>query len=127
MLTSVPYDYILSAVVTLLVVVDPLGLLPIFVSLTGGLTASERRAVAIRAVIIAGVTLAGFALVGDWFLRQLGISLPAFRIAGGLLLFAIAFEMVYERRPPPGPAASSATSPSSRPSATGAAPTCSGS
>ena len=74
MLASIPYDYALSAVVTLLVVVDPLGLLPIFASLTGGLTASERRAVAIRAVVIAGATLAGFAVAGDWFLRQLGIS-----------------------------------------------------
>lgn len=95
-----PLDFVLSAVVTLLVVVDPIGLLPIFVSLTGGLTAADRRAVAIRAVVIAAGTLAGCALIGDVFLRQLGISLPAFRIAGGLLLFAIAFEMVYERRNP---------------------------
>lgn len=93
-----PLEYAVSAFVTLLVVVDPIGLAPIFLSLTGRQPPEARRAVAILASVLAAAILAGFALAGDWTLRQLGISLPAFRIAGGLLLFAIAFEMVYGQR-----------------------------
>jgi len=93
-------DYLLNALVTLLVTVDPPGLAPIFVALTGGLGAAERRAVAIRAVLISGGVLAAFALFGRPVLGALGIGLPAFRIAGGLLLFYIAAEMVFERRTP---------------------------
>jgi multiple antibiotic resistance protein len=89
-----PLEYLISAVVTLVVVVDPLGLAPTFLAVTSGLPAAPRRHVAVRAAIIAGAILAGTALIGDWLLRQLGISLPAFRIAGGLLLFSIASEMV---------------------------------
>ncbi len=88
-------DFTISALVTLFVVVDPLGLVPIFVSLTQGLPASARRQVALRASLIAFAILCGAALIGDWLLRQLGIGLPAFRIAGGLLLFSIASEMVF--------------------------------
>jgi multiple antibiotic resistance protein len=91
-------DYLTSALVTLLVTVDPPGLAPIFLSLTRGMTAAERRQVAIRACIIAFAIMAFFALAGDVVLKALGVSLPAFRIAGGLLLFWIAFEMVFERR-----------------------------
>src|SRR5215203_1330290 len=93
-----PLDYAVSALVTLLVVVDPIVLAPVFLSLTQGLSPAAQRSVALRAAIIAAATLGGFALAGAWFLQQLGISLPAFRIAGGLLLFAIAFEMVYGQR-----------------------------
>jgi multiple antibiotic resistance protein len=89
-----PLDYLISAAVTLLVVVDPIGLAPTFLSVTTGLPRDARRAVAVRAAITAGAILAGSAVIGDWLLRQLGITLPAFRIAGGLLLFSIASEMV---------------------------------
>lgn len=89
-----PLDYLISAAVTLVVVVDPIGLVPTFLAVTAGLPRSARRSVAVRAVIIALGILAGTALIGDWLLRQLGITLPAFRIAGGLLLFSIASEMV---------------------------------
>jgi len=88
-------EFFISALVTLLVVVDPIGLAPTFLSVTSGLPQRARRAVAVRACLIAGAILAGSALVGDWVLRKLGISLPAFRIAGGLLLFSIASEMVF--------------------------------
>ena len=88
-------EFLISALVTLLVVVDPLGLVPIFASLTVRLPVAARRAVAVRASVIAFVILCGAALIGDWVLRQLGIGLPAFRIAGGLLLFSIASEMVF--------------------------------
>lgn len=75
-------------------VVDPIGLAPTFLSVTTGIPDAARRDVALRATVIAGAILAGAALIGDWLLRQLGITLPAFRIAGGLLLFSIASEMV---------------------------------
>jgi multiple antibiotic resistance protein len=92
------YEYLSSALVTLLVTLDPPGLAPIFLSLTRGMSTEQRRQVAIRASIIAFGIMAFFGLAGDVLLKALGVSLPAFRIAGGLLLFWIAFEMVFERR-----------------------------
>ena len=89
---------LISAFITLLVVIDPIGLGPIFIGLTQGIDAPTRRKIGLQASIIAFCVLAGAALFGDWLLARLGISLAAFRIAGGLLLFAIAFEMVFERR-----------------------------
>jgi multiple antibiotic resistance protein len=90
-----PLDYLISAMVTLFVVVDPIGLVPTFLGVTEGLSAAHRRSVAVRATLIAGAVLIGVAIVGDWLLIKLGITLPAFRIAGGLLLFFIAAEMVF--------------------------------
>jgi multiple antibiotic resistance protein len=87
-------DYAVSALLTLLVVVDPVGLCPTFLVVTDGLPRGARRGVAWRASVTAGAILAGSALIGDWLLGKLGISLAAFRIAGGLLLFSIASEMV---------------------------------
>jgi multiple antibiotic resistance protein len=87
--------YFISALVTLGVVVDPVGLAAIFLGVTRGLSVAERQQVALRSCFIALCILVGAALFGDWLLRTLGISLPAFRIAGGLLLFSIASEMVF--------------------------------
>lgn len=89
-----PLDFAITALVTLFVVVDPIGLAPTFLAVTEGLPRRARGDVAVRASLIAGAILIGTALIGDVLLRALGITLPAFRIAGGLLLFAIAFEMV---------------------------------
>lgn len=89
-----PFEYLISALVTLLVVVDPIGLVPTFLAVTDGVSAKFRRGIALRACLIAGAILLGAAILGDWLLRNLGITLPAFRIAGGLLLFAVASEMV---------------------------------
>jgi multiple antibiotic resistance protein len=89
-----PLDFLISALVTLLVVVDPVSVAPAFLAVTDGLSERYRRRVALRASTLAGAILFGTALIGDWLLRQLGITLPAFRIAGGLLLFALASEMV---------------------------------
>jgi multiple antibiotic resistance protein len=88
-------NFLISALVTLLVVVDPVGLAPTFIGITEGFSESLRRQVGLRASLIAGMILLGAALVGDWLLAVLGISLSAFRIAGGLLLFSIATEMVF--------------------------------
>ena len=85
-----PVEFLISALVTMVVVVDPLGLVPAFVSITHGLPERARRHVALRASLNAAAILAGSVLAGDWLLRTLSISLPAFRIAGGLLLFSIA-------------------------------------
>ena len=89
---------LISALVTLFVVIDPIGLGPIFIGLTSGMPGPLKRKIGLEASVIAFFVLAGSALFGDWLLARLGISLAAFRIAGGLLLFAIAFEMVFERR-----------------------------
>ena len=91
-------EFVTSALVTMLVTLDPPGLAPIFLSLTRGMSAGERRQVAVRASIIAFCIMGFFGVAGDVVLKALGVSLPAFRIAGGLLLFWIAFEMVFERR-----------------------------
>jgi multiple antibiotic resistance protein len=89
-----PIEFLISALVTLIVVVDPVGLVPTFLAITEQMSDGVRRKVALRASCIAGAILIGVALIGDWLLHKLGITLPAFRIAGGLLLFAVAFEMV---------------------------------
>ena len=88
-------NFAISALITLFVVVDPVGLTPTFLAVTEGLPRAARRSVAMRASLIAGAILIGSALIGDWLLHTLSISLSAFRIAGGLLLFSIASEMVF--------------------------------
>jgi len=91
-------DTLINAFTTLLVTLDPPGLAPVFLGITVGMTREQRRHVAIRGSLIAFGILAVFALFGASLLGTLGISMGAFRIAGGLLLFWIAFEMVFERR-----------------------------
>ena len=93
-----PLDFLISTFVTMLIVLDPVGLVPSFLAVTHGLPRAARRQVAVRACLIAAGILAGSSLIGDWLLRSLGISLAAFRIAGGLLLFSIASEMVFGLR-----------------------------
>ena len=87
-----------SALATFLVIIDPPGCAPIFASLTRGASAAQRRAMAIRSSIIAWGILMFFALLGRPMLHALGISLASFRIAGGIMLFFIALDMVFERR-----------------------------
>ncbi|HYE28514.1 MAG TPA: MarC family protein [Allosphingosinicella sp.] len=88
----------LSAFATFFVVIDPPGCAPIFAGLTREASASQRRGMAIRASAIAAGILLFFGLLGEDLLRALGISLAAFRIAGGIMLFLIALDMVFERR-----------------------------
>ena len=87
-----------SALVTFLVIIDPPGCAPIFASLTRGTPAVHRRAMAVRSSLIAWIILMFFALLGKPMLHALGISLASFRIAGGIMLFMIALDMVFERR-----------------------------
>ena len=91
-------DLFISAFVTFFVVIDPPGCAPIFSSLTAGATAAHQRAMAVRSTLVAGAILLAFALVGKAFLSALHISLDAFRIAGGIMLFLIALDMVFEKR-----------------------------
>jgi len=88
-------EFLKTALVTLLVTLDPPGLAPLFIGLTLGMTRAGKREVALRASIIAFVILAAFAVGGRFVLEALGVTIPAFRIAGGLLLFYIAFDMVF--------------------------------
>ena len=88
----------LSAFVTFFVVIDPPGCAPIFAGLTRGGSDAHRRSMAFRSTGIATVILILFALVGEPMLKALGISLDAFRIAGGIMVFMIALEMVFEKR-----------------------------
>ena len=90
--------FLVTAFATLFVVIDPPGLVPLFIALTRGMDTGHRRRLALRACVIAGGILTLFALVGDALLGFVGISLPAFRIAGGLMLFITAFDMLFERR-----------------------------
>jgi len=91
-------ELFVSAFVTFLVIIDPPGCAPIFASLTQGAAPAHRRAMAIRSVLVATGILLFFAVLGEALLRALGISLSAFRIAGGIMLFLIAIDMVFEKR-----------------------------
>ncbi|RYE01809.1 MAG: NAAT family transporter [Sphingomonadales bacterium] len=91
-------ELFVSSFITFFVVIDPPGCAPIFAGLTAGTTAAHRRAMAVRAVFVAALILFGFALFGEALLLGLGISLNAFKIAGGIMLFLIALEMVFEKR-----------------------------
>ena len=90
-------ELVFNAFVTLLVVVDPLGLAPLFVGLTRGKTEEYRRAAAIRGTILGAAILLLFAFVGQALLGALGIGFPAFRIAGGALLFLLSLDMIFGR------------------------------
>lgn len=90
--------FLITAFATLFVVIDPPGLVPLFIALTRGMSPEKRRAMAQRACIIAAVLLLIFGIAGEAILGFIGISMPAFRIAGGILLFLTALDMLFERR-----------------------------
>jgi len=88
----------ISSLITFFVVIDPPGCAPIYAGLSAGATPTHRRAMAVRAVVVAAIILLVFAAFGETLLDALGISLSSFRIAGGIMLFLIALEMVFEKR-----------------------------
>ena len=91
-------ELFVSSLITFFVVIDPPGCAPIYAGLTAGAAPADRRSMALRAVLYASLILLVFALFGEDLLRGLGIELASFRIAGGIMLFLIALEMVFERR-----------------------------
>lgn len=91
-------EFIKTAFITLFVAVDPPGLAAIFLALTAHMTQADRKQTAYQSVVIAFAVLVATALGGEPLLSAVGISIPAFRIAGGILLFIIAIEMVFEKR-----------------------------
>lgn len=90
--------FLITGFVTLFVIIDPIGLTPLFVALTQGMSAKRRRTIGLRAVAVAFFVLSLFTLFGEAVLGFVGISMPAFRIAGGLLLFLTALDMLFQRR-----------------------------
>ena len=92
------YDSLFNAFLTILVTIDPPGLAALFLALTRGMNRDERNQISVRATIIAFGVMALFAIAGATILSGFGITLPAFRVAGGFLLFYIAFEMIFEKR-----------------------------
>ena len=95
---AVDTAFLITSFVTLFVIIDPIGLMPIFIAFTPGMSAQQRRAVAFRSCIIAFFILALFAFFGEAVLGFVGISMAAFRIAGGVLLLLTALDMLFERR-----------------------------
>lgn len=91
-------ELFISSFITFFVVIDPPGCAPIYAGLTAGAGPVHRRAMAVRAVVVAALILLVFALFGEPLLKGLGIELASFRIAGGIMLFLIALEMVFEKR-----------------------------
>ncbi len=90
--------FLITSFVTLFVIVDPIGLTPLFAAMTQDMKIKVQRQIAVRAIIVAVFILVAFALFGDAILSFAGISMPAFRIAGGILLFITALDMLFERR-----------------------------
>ena len=91
---------ILQEFITLWVVIDPIGTLPVFIAVTAGMSAHQRRAVAVRAVIVSFVVLTLFIVLGQVVLDALGLALPAFQIAGGIVLFLFALTMIFGHSKP---------------------------
>ncbi len=91
-------DLFIDSLIVMFVVVDPVGLAPMFAALTQGESPAAKRRLAIRGTFIAGTILVIFVLAGDSLLSALGIGMPAFQISGGLLLFLLAVDMVFARQ-----------------------------
>ncbi len=96
MLTDIAF--LVPVFVTLFVVIDPVGLAPLFVALTTGMTPRQRLLVGLRACVVSVILLTLFGLAGEAILAGIGITLPAFQIAGGILLFLTALDMLFDRR-----------------------------
>lgn len=90
--------FFITSFVTLFVIIDPIGLTPLFVALTQGMSVKQRRAIAVRATLVSAAILSLFAIFGEAVLGFIGISMAAFKISGGILLLLTALDMLFERR-----------------------------
>lgn len=97
-MSPVYLELFLTAFVTFFVVIDPIGVAPVFGGLTEGTPSQHRRQMAVKSVVIASTVLIGFAYLGEWLFDTLHVSLDAFRVAGGIFLFILALEMLFEKR-----------------------------
>ncbi len=95
-MTEIPA--LIAAFTTMFIIIDPPGLAPVFIALTQGMSAAQRRAIAIRACVVSAVLMILFLFLGETVLGFIGISMDAFRIAGGILLFLTALDMLFQRR-----------------------------
>ncbi len=91
-------ELFISAFAILFVIIDPPGCAPIFATLTHGTSRKHQNIMAFKSVIVAAIILFGFAYAGEFVFAKLGISLDALRIAGGIMLFIIGLNMVFEKR-----------------------------
>ncbi len=89
---------LIAAFTTMFIIIDPPGLAPVFIALTQGMTTAQRRSIAIRACLVSAVLMILFLFLGETVLGFIGISMDAFRIAGGILLFLTALDMLFQRR-----------------------------
>ncbi len=89
---------LITAFTTLFIIIDPPGLAPVFIALTQGMSAAQRRAIALRAFLVAAALMMLFLFTGEAVLQFIGISMDAFRIAGGILLFLTALDMLFQKR-----------------------------
>ena len=92
------FEFVLTSFVTLFIIIDPIGLTPVFIAITQGMDDSLRRKVALRSVLVSAFVISLFIVGGETVLGFIGISMPAFRIAGGILLFLTALDMLFQRR-----------------------------
>ena len=92
------FEYLLTSFVALFIIIDPIGLTPIFIAITQGMDDTLRRKVALRSVLVSAFVISLFIVGGETVLGLIGISMPAFRIAGGILLFLTALDMLFQRR-----------------------------
>ena len=90
-------EFAAAVFITFLVIIDPIGMVPLFAVLTQRRSKELRRRTAIRSISVAAITLLVIAMIGQIVLRFLGIGLPAFRMAGGLLLLLLSIDMVFAR------------------------------
>lgn len=87
-------EFLWQAFITLIVIINPASILPVFIGLTAGDSLEVKRRIALKSILVAALILLSFAFVGDRLLDLMGISQPAFRIAGGFLLLLAAINMV---------------------------------
>jgi multiple antibiotic resistance protein len=96
-MSRVTFNELFFDLVTLWVTVDPIGTLPLYLSVTKDLSPAARKRAAVRATIIAFVILAGFLYLGQYLLEIMHVELIAFQIAGGIVLFLFALTMIFEK------------------------------
>ena len=92
------FEFFITSFVALFIIIDPIGITPVFIALTQGMGKKVRRRIALRSIAVSAFVISLFIIFGETVLGFIGISMPAFRIAGGILLFLTALDMLFQRR-----------------------------